>query len=306
MSSQAVRNNITTSIRRVITDVKKKVIAEGKKKIMSLKDELLSPDTIIKALTADINQNSCSVEGRNKMKEKAEELKKQLDNVDEIAQEGLGVMTSLEEKIGAISSKADIPNIPNPIENIKVVTDAIKPITEILRYVIMAAPAILGASTGPAANGAVIASTNNNVNLAKAKIAEFTNLFTSLPRVLDGYIARADVVFDNITKIKSQIQKIVDEIDKLRAFIIYMELDFIDKCNDFNAPVNPPVNDPPIINQVPPSLTLEDVIAQSEELYGNILENLISRGDNLAIKRVYTLGAQLQRIKNIQIKIINI
>lgn len=306
MSSQAVRNNITNSIRRVITDVKKKVIAEGKKKIMELKDELLSPDTIIQALTADINENSCSIEGRKKMQEKVQQLNNQLDSVDEIAQEGLGVMTNLEEKIGSISSKIELPNGPNPIDNIKEVTDAIKPLTEMLRYVIMAAPAILGASSGPAANGAVIANTNNGVNLAKAKISEFTNLFTSLPRVLDGYIARADVVFDNITKIKFQIQKIVDEIDKLRAFIIYMELDFIDKCNDFNAPVNPPIPDPPIINPVPPPLTLEDVIAQSEELYGKILEDLISRGDNLALKRVYTLGVQLQRIKNIQIKIINI
>ena len=51
-----------------------------------------------------------------------------------------------------------------------------------------------------------IAQTNNKVNLAKVKIAEFTNLFTALPRVLDKYIAMADVVFDNITKSKSQIQ----------------------------------------------------------------------------------------------------
>ena len=306
MSSQAVRNNITTSIRRVITDVKRRAITEGKKKVMELKDELLSPDTIINALTVDIDQNSCSTAGRDKMKEKVKELKKILDDVDEIALEGLGIMISLEEKIGAISSKADIPNIPNPVENIKVITDAIKPITEILRIVIMAAPGILAASTGPAANGAVIATTNNNVNLAKAKIGEFTNLFTSLPRVLDSYISQADIIFDNITKIKNQIEAIVNELEKLRAFIIYMELDFEDKCNAFNSPINPPNPDPPIINHIPPILTLEDIIAQTEELYGNILAGLIARGDNLAIKRVYTLGVQLQRIKNIQVKIINI
>ena len=278
MSSQAVRNNITTSIRRVITDVKRRAITEGKKKVMELKDELLSPDTIINALTVDIDQNSCSTAGRDKMKEKVKELKKILDDVDEIALEGLGIMISLEEKIGAISSKADI----------------------------MGAPGILAASTGPAANGAVIATTNNNVNLAKAKIGEFTNLFTSLPRVLDSYISQADIIFDNITKIKNQIEAIVNEIEKLRAFIIYMELDFEDKCNAFNSPINPPNPDPPIINHIPPILTLEDIIAQTEELYGNILAGLIARGDNLAIKRVYTLGVQLQRIKNIQVKIINI
>ena len=53
MSSQAVRNKITTSIRRVITDVKRKAISEGKKKIMEMKDQLLSPDQIIRMLSAD-------------------------------------------------------------------------------------------------------------------------------------------------------------------------------------------------------------------------------------------------------------
>ena len=99
MSSQAVRNNITTSIRRVITDVKRKAIAEGKKKVMELKDQLLNPDTIIRMLTADINQDSCSIEGRNKLKEKADKLKKQLDDIAEVAEQGLKVMTDLEEKV---------------------------------------------------------------------------------------------------------------------------------------------------------------------------------------------------------------
>ena len=67
MSSQTIRNNITTSIRRVITDVKRKAISEGKKKVMELKEQLLSPETIIKILSADIDQNSCSEEGRKKL-----------------------------------------------------------------------------------------------------------------------------------------------------------------------------------------------------------------------------------------------
>ena len=81
MSSQAVRNKVNTKIRRIISDVKKKVIAEGKKKVMELKDQLLSPDQIIRILTADINQNSCSVEGRSKMEEKVRQLTEQLDKI---------------------------------------------------------------------------------------------------------------------------------------------------------------------------------------------------------------------------------
>ena len=291
MSTQAVRNNITTSIRRIITDVKKKALIEGKKKILELKDELLSPETIIRILSADINQDSCSIKGRQKFEDKVTDLLDQLN---------------LEDKIGAISSKAEIPNVPNPIKGIQDITDAIKPITSILQYVIMAAPAILAASTGPAANGVVITSTNNNVNLAKAKIGEFTNLFSALPRVLDSYISKADIVFDNITKIKTQIQLIVNEIDKLKAFINYLELDFLSKCNELQLPINPPTPNPPIINQIPPPLTLEQVIKDSEELYGNLLESLIAQGQTRAIRRVYALGVQLQRIKNTKVQHINI
>ena len=315
MSSQAVRNKVNTKIRRIISDVKKKVISEGKKKVEELKDQLLSPDQIIRMLTADINENSCSVKGRNKMKEKVDQLHDQLDKIDEIAQLGLKTLNDLENKIGSISSKAKLempapPTIPSPIEGIKKITDAIQPITEILQYVIWAAPSILAANvsapgTGGPVNGLVIANTNNNVNLAKAKIAEFANLFTSLPKLLDKYISMADIVFDNITKIKSKIQRIVDELDKLRAFIIYLELDFINKCDEFQSAEVPPDLDPPDTGvNIDQPLTLEDVIAQAEELYGNILENLIAQGQSRAIKRVYTLGAQLQRIKNTSVEVV--
>tara|TARA_R110001583_G_scaffold68_3_gene803 strand:- start:1162 stop:2190 length:1029 start_codon:yes stop_codon:yes gene_type:complete len=306
MSSQAIRNKINNSIRRVISDVKQKAISEGKKKVTDLKDQLLTPDQIIRMLAADVNQDSCSIEGRKKMEEKALELKSKLNQIDEIAQKGLTTLNGLEEKIGSISNKAKIempesPTIPDPIEGIQNLTESIKPIIDILNYVIRAAPAILASQIavpgGGSSSGLIIANTNNNVNLAKAKISEFSNLFTSLPKVLDKYIAMADIVFDNITKIKSKIQIIVDEIAKLKAFIIYMELDFEDKCNQLQSPTIPAVQtpEPPII---PPPLTLADVIAQTEELYGNMLDFLIARGDNRAIRRVYELGEQFQRIRN--------
>ena len=307
MSSQAVRNNSNTSIRRVITDVKRKVQTEGKKKVMEMKDQLLSPDTIIMILQADINENTCSIEGRSKLKDKADDLIKELDKIDEIAVLGITTLNSLEEKIGGISSKVEIPNAPNPLEAINSITEAIKPITDILNYVIMASPAIIGSQTSVAGVGAtsgtVITQTNNSVNLAKVKIAEYTNLFQALPMVLDHYISKADIIVDNISQIKDNIQMILDEIAKLKLFIIYMQYDFTDKCNNLNSAEVPPVPDPPI---VPVPTTLEDIIAKAEELYGNILEDLIALGDKKAIERIYTLGEQFQRIKNTRVRVIDI
>ena len=309
MSSQAVRNNITTNIRRLITEVKKRVIEEGKKKISELKDNLLNPETIIRMLSSDINEDSCSVEGRNKMKEKVDKLNAQLDDIEDIANLGLKTLNELESKISVISTDTievnpgETPSIPNPIEAINKITEAIKPVTDLLSIVIQIAPGILAASTGPAANGAVIAGTNNKVNLAKVKIEEFSNLIRTLPRLLDKYIDMANQVIANINKIKVQIESIVSEIEKLRAFIVYLELDFQDKCNKLELPEYPPNPDPPT---PPPYPTLEDIIKESEELYGNILEDLITRGDSKAIRRVYALGVELQRIKNTKVEIINI
>ena len=319
MSSQAVRNKINTSINRVILEVRRKAIEEGKKKIAELKDKLLDPDTIIKTLLTDINHGSCSIKGKNQFEEKAQQLLDQLDEIDKIAQEGLTVLTGLEEKIGSISTRVEMPNIPSPIKGIQTITDAIKNIIEPLRYVIMAAPAILVSQisfpgSGGPVNGLVIANTNNGVNLAKVKIAEYTQLFRSLPTLLDKYISKANIIFDNITKLKNKIQIIVDEIEKLKYFIIYMKLKFEDDCNKFASlsvpsvtgstsnPLTPTNTDPPTTAPI----TLEDIIAQTQELYTSLLEDLIARGDNRAIRRVYKIGKQFQRIKNTKVEVINI
>ena len=118
----------------------------------------------------------------------------------------------------------------------------------------------------------------------------------------------ADNVFDNITKIRDVIEQIVNEIAKLKLFIIYLELDFENKCNNLQTIDDPPIIEPPNTPLPWPDgpLTLADVISQSEELYGNMLEDLIARGDDKAIRRIYALNDQLQRIKNTTVEIIDI
>lgn len=303
MSTKAIRNKINNDISRIIADVKQKVIEEGKKRVTELKDKLLSPEYIVKMLTAEINEASCSLEGKDKFKEIADKLTKTLNDTEEVIMKGLDVFDILKQKIGKISSKVELsPDIPNPIDGIKTITDAIQPLTKILNYVIMAAPAILSASSGPAANGAVIANTNNGVNLAKVKIKEYVNLFRALPKVIDKYISMANAVFARIKPIQDKINFILGEIQRLKAFIIYLELDFEDKCNQLELPTYPDPDPNPPITTVHP--TLEEITALINDLYGNMLDDLIARGDNKAIRRVYKLGAEFQRLENTRVAVV--
>jgi hypothetical protein len=40
-------------------------------------------------------------------------------------------------------------------------------------------------------------------------------------------------------------------------------------------------------------LTLEDIINQTNEIYGNVLEGLIAEGNTKAIERIYTLNEEI-------------
>jgi len=296
MSNRAIRNIIRISISRILPEAKKKLDEEGRKKIDEIMSEISSPSEIQKLLGADIDDDSCSLEGRDKFHEKAEKLKKQLDDLEKLAIKGKEAVQEIADKIAPLSDKLDPPeNELNPVSKIDKITETINPLLDILQKVIIIAPAILAASSGPAANGAVIAATNNNVNLAKTKIDEYVNLFTSIPRLLDKYKKMANSIVMKIISLKDKIDEAIAQIDQLRMFIIFLESKFESDCNDFFANPNPPIAEPPI---VPIPLTLEDIIAQFETLYGDLLNDLILQGDQIAIRRVFVLGEDFERIKN--------
>ena len=302
MSTQAIRNIINNQISRVLPEVRKKVQEEGKKQLTELKEKLLTQETLTNALSIEANSDTCSEKGKEKFQERADKLTTQLDEIGGIAEMGLNTLQELENKISNLTDNTNdvAENAPNPIEDINNISDKVNPVLNSLNYIVMAAPAILAASSGPAASGTVISNTNNGVNLAKTKIKEFKNLFESIPKMLDKYKAMANKIHDEITTIKNEIQPIIDEIDILKAYIIYLEMSFLDKCNNLGEP-NPPIVVPPIVEP-----SLQDIINQIQGLYGNILEELIARGDTKAIERTYVLNENFQRIKDTKVRIIDI
>ena len=66
MASQQVRNMINNQIDSLLVRAESELRNEGKKKITKLQNELLTPDTILKALKVDINGTTCSSSGLDK------------------------------------------------------------------------------------------------------------------------------------------------------------------------------------------------------------------------------------------------
>jgi len=303
MSTQSIRNIIRVSISRVLPMVKQKVREEGEKKLQEYIQKLQSPEEIKKMLESTIDSQSCDPEGRDKLHEKAEMLKEALDKIEKIILIGQEKIQELANKIQFLTDKIPIPPTAedlgiDPTEKVNEIIGAIQPIINTLQKVIMVAPGILAASSGPAANGAIIANTNNSINLAKAKIEEYVNLFNSIPRLIDKYKQMAVSIVDNILTIQGYIQEVLDKINELRLFIIYLETSFENQCNNLFAEDtdNPPAVDGPPL--VPPPLTVEDIILQFEAEYGDLLNSLILQGDQIAIRRVFMLGEDFQKIKN--------
>ena len=82
-------------------------------------------------------------------------------------------------------------------------------------------------------------------------------------------------------------------------FIIYLEMDFLNKCNDYFANPNPPIEIPP---PYPPTNTLDDIINQSEALYGDLLNSLIASGDARALERIHALNEDFIRVKTLRVR----
>ena len=312
MATQSVRNIMNNSIARILPEIKRRVREEGMKKLEELQQELLSPETIIATLQPEINKDTCSEKGKEKFQEKVDQLENQINIIEEQVNKGVSSLQVLEDKISPITTTLDLnelpPGVPNPINTINGIAQLIQPLTDTLNLVVQAAPAILASQIavpgGGSSSGLIIANTNNNLNKAKSLIKEFRSLFRAIPRQLKHYQRMGDNIFNNIISLKEKLLLILTQTGRLKSFIIYLEMEFLDKCGKLEDP-SPPI-DLTTGETIPPQMSLEDVIAQIESLYGDMLNNLVAQGDTKAIERTFILNEKFERIKNIKIRTINI
>lgn len=305
MATRSIRNIINNSISRVIPEIKTKIKEEIEKKVEKLQQEIISPETIINTLKAEINKEICSIKGKEKFSKKVDDIEDILNSIEELILKGISRLQELENKIIPLTtanlSSSLPPGVPSPMEKIKGITDFLQPLTNTLNMVVKAAPGILAGSSGPAASGTIISNTTNQVNKAKSLIAEFKNLFRSLPRLLKQYQRMADKILSEISSAKIKLQEIINQIGLAKNFLIYIELKFLEDCNNLQEP-SP--EDLTTGDSIPPDMALEDIITQTQQLYGSVLNNLIAQGDKKAIERVYQLNENFEQTEKIRVSTI--
>jgi glutaredoxin 2 len=131
---QAIRNIITNSISRIISDVKEQAKREIKKNIQNVKQDLISPESIINHLKPDQNTETCSSEGKEKYEEKSDKLKKQLNEKENILLKGINKLQELENKIKSLTTLNEElpPGVSNPIKSIDGITNMLTPLIMVL------------------------------------------------------------------------------------------------------------------------------------------------------------------------------
>ena len=224
-----------------------------------------------------------------------------------------------QNKITKINDKlSDIINERGPTGVINSLANALKPISEALKYVISAAPIALATQisfpgTGGPVNGLIIAQLIDKIDLGKGKIREISTTISSIPNMLNFYKNQAKEITDKITELNTKIQDLLDEINKFKLIILTLKLQFEKDCADEISSGNTGISntgDPGNTTGINPNNfqnpSIDDIKAIAETLYGNILDDLINQGNTKAIERIYTITKELTEGYNISFKVIKI
>jgi hypothetical protein len=312
MSTQSIRSIITNQVSQIISNGKDQIEEEGRKKIDELKNEIpTNPQEIVEKLKADINPNTCSKEGKEKFDKKINNELNKLQKLEEPLSKSQQKLTKLYDNL------SDILNEGGAVGVINTISEALKPITDALNKVIAVSPAALASQVSVggvgAINGLIIAQLIDKIDFGKAKVREISGLINSIPNMLNFYKDQAQEVVDKILILKNKIEALENQIIKIKLFILTLKLQFEKDCADLNSQGNTgtqntgePGNTTGLNPNNFSSPSIDDIKNIAEELYGNILDDLIKQGNTKAIERIYTITKELTEGYNISFKVIKI
>tara|TARA_R110002167_G_scaffold194497_1_gene397177 strand:+ start:2593 stop:3489 length:897 start_codon:yes stop_codon:yes gene_type:complete len=287
MSTQQARNIVNTQIDNLITRAKTEIKNEGKKKIAELKAKIPTPQTLKEKLKAEINVDSCSEGGHEKFMKIYNGLNDALTQISEVIGGALEKIEGIESQIKPIMEEK------GPIGQIKGVATFLQPITQTLQIIILAAPILLSANSGPTSSGAVTDQVVDKRNKAFSKVKEYVALIACIPLIILYYVNQAEKVFIPLRIAKSKLSFMAEELSKLQMFLHSLLLEFEGQCAAFEIANN----GTGIVTIEPPVATtpLEDYLSVLSSQYDDVYQYLLDNGNDKAIERIFTIKENLEK-----------
>ncbi len=338
MSTESVRNEITNTIQKAIVKAKGEIKTQGKKKVLELKKKIPSPQEVIDELKSEISEDNCTGEGKEKFEKKIKNLENKIDRIKTAIDNSLDKLETVDGKLKKITDPSGV------LAKINSIAEVLNPIVATLGTAVIIAKIMIkiyghiplppngaGPPSGPIFLAKEIA------DLAGGKIAEFSALILSLGLIVQLYTNKITKMLNIITIAIDKLKALKAMIDKLAALLLFLKLEQEAACEELlssdTGATGTGTGDPSgtgiddgtgawndgglgtntingnNIASLADGLSLEDLIAQSENLYDGLLNTLKAQGNEKALEKVSRLEKETNEWVtkyNISFKIIKI
>lgn len=271
MATQAIRYILNQSDTQLY-QIKRQLKEEGKKKISSLQDQIVSEDVLKQKFDID----TCSLESQNKVEQTYNQTKETLNNIKSAIESQMGEI----DKLYNTSQK-----IQGSINKVQVLLNTLNTFIPIFNAVLKGTPALLAASSGPTANGAVIKKLSDLIDKAKSKIKEFKNAIKTFIKVLPKYLKKITKILGVISALVLAVKGLLSLINFTIQTLELLYLMYISKCN--------------IDGSLLDTSTL-DLDSLNDE-YGNLMNELQLAGQDEIIEKIYNANFELIGYKRYKI-----
>lgn len=300
MSSQSIRNILNAQIDNVLQQAKAEVKKQGKQKVEELRKKIPTPQTLMEKLKTEINPDTCSEEGKEKFMAVYNKLHDGLTTVESKVDLVLNKLNNLKSKIDQILGEQ------GPMGVIKSFGEILKGLLTPLNIIILGAPLLLAANSGPTSSGAVTDQVVDGKNKAKSLLKEYGSLILTIPTIILLYINKAKRIARDLDLAISKLSFIKDEIVKCKVLLDSLLLDFEAQCAVASYDSPNTSEDDGVINPPNPNVELETYVALLQEQYNDVYNFLVEQGQDKAIERIFTITENLEKGYYIQHKVINL
>lgn len=342
MSTESVRNEIGNTIQKTISKAKIEIKAQGRKKVIELKQKIPSPQEVVDELKSQLSEESCTGKGKEQFEKKIKAIQTKIDKIQKTIDKAVGKLEGVDAKLRKITDPSGV------LEKINQLAQVLNPIIATLGIAVTIAKILIkiaghiplppnGAGVPP---GPIILA-KEIADIAGGKIGEFSALILSLTLIVQLYTNKINKIINLIQMPLGLLKKLKAMIDKLAALLLYLKLEREAACEELLKDGNDGVTgtglgdgsgngntdgsggsgawgsgglgvntiDGSNIDSLADGMSLEDLIANSEALYADLLSSLQLQGTTRALEKVSRLEKETKEwvVKyNISFKIINI